>query len=244
MRHHPGRHPAVAHLCTLAAVALICTANGARAQIYLNPTQQTMTRSRVSIDMGDGLRCTSDGGSVPSLGVSIGAYPDQWGGNNVVFDSSRNTTNQSSLLGLVSVFVPLSKTSQSFDCKALLEDAQFKARLANLRDLLEDDLISESQYREAVQRLLSTLMKRDQGVMTVNPPPQPGVATITVPDQPVPFPARPAPPAGQASRTGANAPGTGTSAVSLIAPPPLPPLPKPPGSRRDTSAAQEAYVSP
>lgn len=129
-----------------------------RAQIYLNPMQQPMTRSRVSIDLGDGLRCSSDGGSVPTMSLSVGAYPDQWGGDNIIFESNRSVANQSSLLGLLSVNIPLNKTSQSFDCKALLHDAQIKARLANLRELVEENILSESQYRAAVIKLYGSLL--------------------------------------------------------------------------------------
>jgi hypothetical protein len=42
--------------------------------------QQPMTRSRLSIDLEDGLRCSSDGGLVPTTSLAVGAYPDQWGG--------------------------------------------------------------------------------------------------------------------------------------------------------------------
>lgn len=118
-----------------------------------------MTRSRVSIDLGDGLRCTSDGGSVPTMSLSVGAYPDQWGGDNIVFESNRSVANQSSLLGLLSVNIPLSTTSQSFDCKALLQDAQIKARVANLRELVDESIITEAQYRAAVIKLYGSLLE-------------------------------------------------------------------------------------
>lgn len=140
----------------MAGILSISSPEKATAQIYLNPVQQPMTRSRVSIDMGNGLRCTSDGGSVPTLSLSVGAYPDQWGSNPIVLD--RTVANQSSLLGLVSLHVPLGGTSQSFDCNALLKDAQLRARLDNLRELLDENLISESQYRDIVLRLYSAVL--------------------------------------------------------------------------------------
>ncbi|QVL52113.1 MAG: hypothetical protein KFB97_11615 [Cyanobium sp. M30B3] len=141
----------------MASIISLASAEKASAQIFLNPAQQQMTRSRVSIDMGNGLRCTSDGGSVPTLSLSVGAYPDQWGSNSIIVE--RSVANQSSLLGLVSLHVPLGGTSQSFDCNALLKDAQLRARLDNLRELLDENLISESQYRDIVLRLYNPILE-------------------------------------------------------------------------------------
>ncbi|MDM7951706.1 MAG: hypothetical protein QUV07_00600 [Cyanobium sp. CZS 25K] len=91
----------------------------------------------------------------------MGAYPDQWGSNATVFD--RSVANQSSLMGLVSVHVPLAGTSQTFDCNALLKDAQIRARLDNLRELLDENLITEAQYREVVLRLYQPILNpKDQ----------------------------------------------------------------------------------
>jgi hypothetical protein len=157
MRPHPDRYLAAAYLLCVASIISLISPEKASAQIYLNPAQQPMTRSRVSIDMGNGLRCTSDGGSVPTLSLSVGAYPDQWGSNAVVLE--RSVANQSSLLGLVSLHVPLGGTNQSFDCNALLKDAQLLARLDNLRELLDESLISESQYRDIVLRLYNSILE-------------------------------------------------------------------------------------
>ena len=48
--------------------------------------------------MGDGLRCTSDGGNVPVLSVSVGAYPDQIG-NSYEYSTNSNIYQRSGLLG-------------------------------------------------------------------------------------------------------------------------------------------------
>lgn len=163
MCQHSTKHPAVAHLLCAAGVAVAAvavSASPAAAQIYLNPIQQNMTRSRVSIDMGDGLRCTSDGGSVPTLSLSMGAYPDQLGSDNTFYD--RSTVSQSSLLGLVSVHVPLDGTSQKFDCNALLKDAKIRARLDNLRELVDENIISDEQYRAAVRQLYQPILEPTQ----------------------------------------------------------------------------------
>lgn len=156
MRNHTTRHALAAHLLCTTLMVIIFAPRPSPAQIYLNPLQQNMNRSRVSIDMGDGLRCTSDGGSVPTLSLSVGAYPDQWGSDVTVFD--RSTGSQSSLLGLVSVHVPLSGTSQKFDCNQLLTDAKIRARLDNLRELLDENIINDSQYRAAVILLYKDIL--------------------------------------------------------------------------------------
>lgn len=154
------RHTIAAHLLCTTLMATTLAPRPSAGQIYLNPVQQNMNRSRVSIDMGDGLRCTSDGGSVPTLSLSMGAYPDQWGSDVTVFD--KTTGSQSSLLGLVSLHVPLGGTSQKFDCNALLKDAKIRARLDNLRELVDENIISDAQYRSAVLQLYQPILKESQ----------------------------------------------------------------------------------
>ena len=126
----------------------------ALAQIYLAPSQQFPQGSRVSIDLG-GLRCNADGGALPSLSLSAGAYPDQWGNNvNVAPNASNNSIgNQSSLLALVTLNIPLARSRSEFNCQSLLKDAQIKARIDNLRQLVEENVISESQYQQALKAL-------------------------------------------------------------------------------------------
>lgn len=102
-----------------------------------------------------GIRCNSDGGALPSLSVSAGAYPDQWGNNvNVAPNANNNSIgSQSSLLALITLNIPLARSQSSFSCLALLKDAQIKARIDNLRQLLEENVISESQYQKALRAL-------------------------------------------------------------------------------------------
>ena len=126
-------------------------------QININPLNNNMRRSRVSIDMGDGLRCTSDGGDVPVLSLSMGAYPDQIG-NDIGFSADSNIYQRSGLLALASVHIPLSRTNQNFDCNYLLADAKIRARLDNLRELLDENIISEHYYRKAVLKLYQPLL--------------------------------------------------------------------------------------
>jgi hypothetical protein len=136
---------------------------GAVAQIYLAPTQQFPQGSRVSIDLG-GLRCNSDGGALPSLSLSAGAYPDQWGSNvNLAPNANNNSIgNQSSLLALVTLNIPLARSQSAFNCQALLKDAQIKARIDNLRLLVEENVITESQYHKALRALFGSQFAGDQ----------------------------------------------------------------------------------
>ncbi len=182
MRRHSLR---IVHLAGLFALAgagsghLVAFAP-AHAQIYLSPNQGNTQRSRVSIDLGGGIRCSSDGGSVPSLSISAGAYPDQWGAANEVIvtpNATGNVGNRSSLLALMSVTLPLAKTNQNFDCTSLLKDAQIKARIENLRQLVDEDVISESQYRKALLKLFGPLSEELGGLV---PAPSSG-STVVIP---------------------------------------------------------------
>ncbi|MFZ9271569.1 MAG: hypothetical protein ACO23C_10060 [Prochlorococcaceae cyanobacterium] len=135
-----------------------CGASEALAQIYMAPSQQFPQGSRVAIDLG-GLRCSSDGGVVPSLSLSAGAYPDQWGNNvNVAPNANNNSIgSQSSFLALVTLNIPLARSQSNFSCQALLKDAQIKARIDNLRQLVDEQVISESQYHKALKALFGPL---------------------------------------------------------------------------------------
>jgi hypothetical protein len=140
-------------LCTLGFSTLF-SKQVAIAQIYLAPTQQFPQGSRVSIDQG-GLRCNSDSGALPSLSISAGAYPDQWGYNVNVAPNATNSSigNQSSLLALATLNIPLARSQANFSCQSLLKDAQIKARIDNLRQLVEEGVITESQYKKALKSL-------------------------------------------------------------------------------------------
>ena len=142
---------------------------GALAQIYLAPTQQFPQGARVSIDLG-GLRCNADGGALPSLSLSAGAYPDQWGNNVNVAPNASNSSigNQSSLLALVTLNIPLARSRSEFSCQTLLKDAQIKARIDNLRLLVEENVISESQYQKALRALFGSQFA-ELGASTASP---------------------------------------------------------------------------
>jgi hypothetical protein len=76
-----------------------------------------------------------------------------------------NTTsigNQSSLLALLSLNVPLAMSNRQFNCQTLLKDAQIKVRIDNLRQLLDEDVISESQFRSALLALYGPLTEAAQ----------------------------------------------------------------------------------
>ncbi len=131
----------------------------------------------MSIDLGN-VRCNSDGGALPNLSVSAGAYPDQWGNSVSVSQSSGNASigNQSSLLAMVSVNIPLARSHQSFSCQPLLKDAIIRTRMENLRQLVDEEVITESQYKQALLHLYGPLSGAE---LTLAPPPRQG-ATLTL----------------------------------------------------------------
>ena len=169
--------PAIAVCCCLASPRAL-------AQIYLAPSQQFPQGSRVSIDLG-GLRCNADGGALPSLSLSAGAYPDQWGNNvNVAPNASNNSIgNQSSLLALVTLNIPLARSRSEFSCQSLLKDAQIKARIDNLRQLVEENVISESQYHKALKALFGPPFSQADPPRDNQPPGATLVIPSTGPDQ-------------------------------------------------------------
>jgi hypothetical protein len=152
------------------AVQLFLTVGSAVAQIYMAPSQQFPQGSRVSIDQG-GLRCNSDSGALPSLSISAGAYPDQWGYNVNVAPNATNSTigSQSSLLALATLNIPLARSQVNFSCQSLLKDAQIKARIDNLRQLVEEGVITESQYKKALKALFGSDFT-DPALTTRQPP--------------------------------------------------------------------------
>jgi len=157
--------------------------SSALAQIYLAPSQQFPQGSRVSIDLG-GLRCNADGGALPSLSLSAGAYPDQWGNNvNVAPNASNNSIgSQSSLLALITLNIPLARSRSEFSCQALLKDAQIKARSDNLRQLVEENVISESQYHRALRTLFGPQLGSEAPATQAPPPGSSVVVPSTGPD--------------------------------------------------------------
>jgi hypothetical protein len=130
----------------------------ALAQIFLAPNQQFPQGSRVSIDVGN-VRCNSDGGALPNLSLSAGVYPDQLGNNISVSQSNGSSSigNQSTLMALLSLNIPLKTSNNKFNCLSLLKDAQIRTRMENLRQLMDEDIISESQYKKALLGLFGPL---------------------------------------------------------------------------------------
>ena len=127
-------------------------------QIYLAPNQQFPQGSRVAIDLGN-VRCTAEGGSLPNLSLSAGAYPDQWGNSISVAQSNGSASigNQSSLLAMVSLNIPLARSNPKFSCDSLLKDALAHTRMDNLRQLVDEEVITESQYKQALLNLYGPL---------------------------------------------------------------------------------------
>ena len=84
-----------------------------------------------------------------------------------------------SLLALLSLNVPLATSNRQFNCQTLLKDAQIKVRIDNLRQLLDEDVISESQFRSALLALYGPLTEAAQV-------PRPGAgSSVVVSDGPV-----------------------------------------------------------
>jgi len=173
-----------AGVLTLAGTALLsCAPPAVVAQIYLAPSQQYPQGSRVSIDLG-GLRCNSDAGALPNLALSAGAYPDQWGTNvNLATQANNNSIgSQSSLLALITLNIPLARAQPDFSCMALLKDAQIKARMDNLRLLVDENVISESQYHQALRALFGPL----SGGRQLQEPVRAGGASLAIPPESAP----------------------------------------------------------
>jgi hypothetical protein len=158
MWHHTAKHIQRTCLLPLGAVSIFICAPNALAQIFLAPNQQFPQGSRVSIDIGE-VRCNSDGGAVPNLSLAAGAYPDQLGNNISIAQQSSSSSigNQSTLMALVSLNIPLKSSNPQFSCKSLLKDAQIKTRMENLRQLVDEEVISESQYKKALLNLFGPL---------------------------------------------------------------------------------------
>ena len=118
-------------------------------QVYLNNNNSRMTRSKASLDMGNGIRCSSDGGSVPTLSMSVGALPDRL--YNVYDDPYRN--GPSPLSAMVSVNVPLLQTSQDFRCNDLFEQALVRSKIENLREMYEEGILTDRQFQSMSLKL-------------------------------------------------------------------------------------------
>lgn len=181
MRRNITRVFQLSHLLPLAGLITLelVSLPKAQAQIFLSPNQQYPQRPRGTLDLGGGVRCSFEGGSSPSLSMSVGAYPDLLLNNVVVTPStSGNVGSQSELFGVITLNIPLGQKNSAFSCMELLRDVQMRARLQSLRDLADENIISEAQYR----KLAIDIFKKQFGsdVDASLAPPTPGNA-VTLP---------------------------------------------------------------
>ena len=152
-RCHPKRGPYL--ILSVLLVALGSIISEARAQIFLSPQSPTSERSSTNINI-DGVSCSAAGGSVPSITMSVGADP--YAIND--FDGLVGNANANSpFLGIVSLNIPLKRTNQSFSCNELYDLAVKKSKLASLRELVDEQIISEDQYAMAVQNIYKELLE-------------------------------------------------------------------------------------
>ena len=152
-RCHPKR--GLYLLLSVLLVGLGSIISEARAQIFLSPQSPTSERSSTNINI-DGVSCSAAGGSVPSITMSVGADP--YAIND--FDGLVGNANANSpFLGIVSLNIPLKRTNQSFSCNELYDLAVKKSKLASLRELVDEQIISEDQYAMAVQNIYKELLE-------------------------------------------------------------------------------------
>lgn len=153
----------------------------------------------MSIDLGN-VRCNTEGGSLPNLSLSAGAYPDQWGNSISVAQSNGSASigNQSSLLAMVSINIPLARSNPNFSCAPLLKDALIRSRMDNLRQLVDEEVITESQYKQALLNLYGPLSESTHPL-----PPSPNRGASLTLDEPSTDPPQPS---ASAPALGAQAP--------------------------------------
>ena len=137
-------------------LGLASTIKGVNAQIFLNPQNSSATRSSASINI-DSTRCSSSGGDVPSLSLAVGADPYAVNYFND-FDINANSNRNSPFLGIVSLNIPLKRTNQDFDCSELHDLAVKKSKLSSLREMVDEQIITEDQYATAVQNLYKNII--------------------------------------------------------------------------------------
>ena len=123
----------------------------AHAQIFLSPQSSSASRSSASINI-DNTRCSSSGGDVPSLSLSVGADPYAVNYFND-FDINDSSQRNSPFLGIVSLNIPLQRTNQNFNCSKLHDLAVKKSKLSSLREMVDEEIITDEQYTKAVQNL-------------------------------------------------------------------------------------------
>ncbi|MBT65756.1 MAG: hypothetical protein CMN98_01270 [Synechococcus sp. NP17] len=132
------------------------TISTAKAQIFLSPQTPSANQSSATIDI-DNTRCSSSGGSVPSLSLSVGADPYAVNYFND-FNAETSSNNSSPFLGIVSLNIPLRNTNQNFNCNELHDLAVRKSKLNSLREMVDEQIITEDQYSKAVQNLYKNII--------------------------------------------------------------------------------------
>lgn len=125
----------------------------AKGQIFLSPQNPQSTRSSATINI-DGTRCSSTGGNVPSLTMSVGADPYAL----TEFGEVETSNNKSPFLGIVSLNIPLTRTGQAFNCNELHDLAVKKSKLNTLREMVDEEIITDQQYIKAVQSLYGDIL--------------------------------------------------------------------------------------
>ena len=111
-----------------------------------------MNRSNAAIDMGNGIRCSSNGGSVPTMSMSVGALPDRLYDTNII-NSDLYRSTPSNLSAIVTVSIPLDQTSQSYRCNELFNQALIGSKIDNLREMYEEGIITDRQFKSMSLKL-------------------------------------------------------------------------------------------
>jgi len=183
-RIHSRLHQ-VASLLTLGTLALIQSAvSPVEAQINLSPNQQYPQRPRATLDVGGGVRCSLEGGVSPSVSFSLGAYPDLIFGNAVINSTTSSSGQQSQLFALATLNIPLNQKANGFSCDQLLQDVQLRTRLQTLRELSDENILTETQFKRAVLEAYEKFAGQKL------PPPSP--INESTPTLVIPTPGRPA----------------------------------------------------
>ena len=74
------------------------------------------------------------------------------------FDINDNSNRNSPFLGIVSINIPLQRTNQNFNCSQLHDLAVKKSKLTSLREMVDEQIITEDQYTKAVQNLYQDII--------------------------------------------------------------------------------------
>ena len=73
---------------------------------------------------------------------------------------------------MLSLNIPLAHSNHAFSYQPLLKDAMIRTRMENLRQLVDEEVISESQYKQALLSLYGPLSSTE---LSLPPSPNGGV---------------------------------------------------------------------